>query len=77
MLRHDSDPRLRSYLIHRLGRVRVDPETFLRPYAEGKDEALRGGLLLSLGQFDSIKLPPAPQAGCRGWVHVGVLVAHL
>jgi formylglycine-generating enzyme required for sulfatase activity len=57
MLRQGSDPRLRTYLIPRLGRVRVDPETFIRKYvAEDKDDAVRQALLLSLGQFDAVQL---------------------
>jgi serine/threonine protein kinase/formylglycine-generating enzyme required for sulfatase activity len=57
MLRQDSDPGLRSYLLYRLGRVRVDPESFVRQYLEEKDDSVRQGLLLALGQFDAIKLP--------------------
>jgi serine/threonine protein kinase/formylglycine-generating enzyme required for sulfatase activity len=56
-LQQSSDPRVRSYLIHRLSHVRVDPETLLRQYAAEKDESRGRALLLSLGQFDAIKLP--------------------
>jgi formylglycine-generating enzyme required for sulfatase activity/serine/threonine protein kinase len=55
LLQHGSDPRLRTYLIHRLGRV--DPVTFIRKYEAEKDDAVRQALLLSLGQFDSLQLP--------------------
>src|SRR5262249_36346709 len=59
MLQKDADPRLRSYLIHRLGRVRVDPETFIRKYLAEQDDSIRQALLLSLGQFDVAQLLPA------------------
>jgi serine/threonine protein kinase/formylglycine-generating enzyme required for sulfatase activity len=57
MLRQDADPRRRSYLIHRFGRVRVNPESFIRQYRAEKDDSLRRALLLSLGQFNAIQLP--------------------
>jgi formylglycine-generating enzyme required for sulfatase activity len=60
MLHPDADPRVRSYLIHRLGRVRVDPETLLRQYKDDVEKGVatrRQALLLSLGEFDPIDLP--------------------
>jgi formylglycine-generating enzyme required for sulfatase activity len=58
MLRQGSDPRRRSYLIHRLGQVGVNPETLLRQYDEVEQYVgARRALLLTLGQFDLDKLP--------------------
>jgi formylglycine-generating enzyme required for sulfatase activity len=59
MLREGPDPRLRTYLIHRLGRVGVDPETLIRQYGVEQDVSVRRALLLSLGEFDLTKLPAA------------------
>jgi serine/threonine protein kinase/formylglycine-generating enzyme required for sulfatase activity len=60
MLGPGSDPRLRNFLIHRFGRAGINPDTLLRWYAD-KDEkevSVRRALLLSLGGFDEVKLPP-------------------
>jgi formylglycine-generating enzyme required for sulfatase activity len=51
LLRHGSDPRVRTYLLHRLGRVSVDPETLLQQFEVEQDVAARRALLLSLGEF--------------------------
>jgi formylglycine-generating enzyme required for sulfatase activity len=59
MLQKASDPRLRSFLIHRLGRVRVDPESFIGKYLAEQDDSVRQALLLSLGQFEGAQLLPA------------------
>jgi serine/threonine protein kinase/formylglycine-generating enzyme required for sulfatase activity len=59
MLRHSPDPRKRAYLIHRFGHVGIDPETLLKQYEVEKDASVRQALLLSLGEFNSVKLPDA------------------
>jgi formylglycine-generating enzyme required for sulfatase activity len=51
LLKHSRDPRLRSYLIHRLGLLGVDPELVVRRLMEEPDESIRRALLLSLGEF--------------------------
>jgi formylglycine-generating enzyme required for sulfatase activity len=43
------DPRVRSYLIHRLGPLGADAGTLLRRLGEERDVAIRRALLLSLG----------------------------
>jgi serine/threonine protein kinase/formylglycine-generating enzyme required for sulfatase activity len=57
LLRQGSDPRVRSYLLHRLGRVGVHPETLLQQLAVEPDVVARRALLLSLGEFTEHKLP--------------------
>jgi formylglycine-generating enzyme required for sulfatase activity len=64
LLRQGSDPRLRSYLLHRLGRVGVhldfpmgSPETLVQQLAIEQDPMARRALLLSLGEFAEQKLP--------------------
>ena len=41
LLRHGPDPRVRSYLIHRLGRLGADAETVLRRLEEEPDVTAR------------------------------------
>jgi serine/threonine protein kinase/formylglycine-generating enzyme required for sulfatase activity len=56
LFRLNSDHRLRGYLIHRFGHVRLDPETLIQQYGVERDIEARQALLLSLGQFDPSKL---------------------
>jgi formylglycine-generating enzyme required for sulfatase activity len=63
LLRQGSDPRVRSYLLHRLGRVGVhlesplgSPETLIQQLAIEQDVMARRALLLSLGEFAEHKL---------------------
>jgi serine/threonine protein kinase/formylglycine-generating enzyme required for sulfatase activity len=60
LLRHGPDPRLRSYLIHRLGRVKLSPETLLQQYRAEQDVWARRALLLSLGQRAEYQPPAQP-----------------
>src|SRR4029077_19293497 len=45
------DPRVRSYLIHRLGPLAMDAKPLLRRLAEEEEGSIRRALLLSLGGF--------------------------
>jgi formylglycine-generating enzyme required for sulfatase activity len=56
LFRLGSDHRLRGYLIHRFGHVSLNPETLMQQYRLEKDIGARQALLLSLGQFDPVKL---------------------
>jgi serine/threonine protein kinase/formylglycine-generating enzyme required for sulfatase activity len=56
LFRQGSDPRLRTYLFHRLGSVGVDPETLIRQLEVEPDVGARRALLLSLGEFADYKL---------------------
>jgi serine/threonine protein kinase/formylglycine-generating enzyme required for sulfatase activity len=56
LFRSGSDPRIRSYLIHRFGHVSLNPETLIQQYRVEKDIGARQALLLSLGQFDPNKV---------------------
>ncbi len=51
LLKHSPDPRLRSYLIHRLGPLGVDARIVVRRLTEEPDNSIRRALLLSLGEF--------------------------
>ncbi|HEV3444521.1 MAG TPA: SUMF1/EgtB/PvdO family nonheme iron enzyme [Gemmataceae bacterium] len=57
LLRHSADPRLRAYLIHRLGPAEVNPDMLIRRYGEETDVSARQALLLSLGEFPEKTLP--------------------
>jgi serine/threonine protein kinase/formylglycine-generating enzyme required for sulfatase activity len=58
MLRDRSDPCVRTYLSHRLARAGINPDTLVRQYEEvEQDISVRRALLLSLGEFNPVKLP--------------------
>jgi serine/threonine protein kinase/formylglycine-generating enzyme required for sulfatase activity len=50
-LKHSRDPRMRSYLIHRLHAFGVDPGDLASQLAVEKDVSIRCGLLQSLGEY--------------------------
>jgi serine/threonine protein kinase/formylglycine-generating enzyme required for sulfatase activity len=64
LFRTGSDPRLRTYLIHRLGPAGADPEKLIQQYGVEKDVSARQALLLSLGEFRDDQVP-APR---REWL---------
>ena len=51
------DPRVRSYLIHRLGPLGADVGAILKGLDEEQDTTIRGALLLSLGEYSEKELP--------------------
>jgi formylglycine-generating enzyme required for sulfatase activity len=59
LLKHSPDPRVRSYLIHRLGPLRADAGALVKRLDEEPDVTIRRALLLSLGEFGEKELPPA------------------
>jgi formylglycine-generating enzyme required for sulfatase activity len=59
LLAHRPDPRVRSYLIHRLGPLGVDARVLLGRLDQEPDVAVRRALVLSLGEFTPDKLPLA------------------
>jgi formylglycine-generating enzyme required for sulfatase activity len=60
LLRFRPEPRVRSFLIHRLAALEADPEV-LRARLEGEEDvSARRALLLALGEYSSDRLP----AGC-------------
>jgi formylglycine-generating enzyme required for sulfatase activity len=52
LLKHGPDPRVRSYLIHRLGPLGADAGAILNRLEEEPDLTIRRALLLSLGEYD-------------------------
>jgi formylglycine-generating enzyme required for sulfatase activity len=51
LLKHSPDPRTRSYLVHRLAPMGVDPRMIIRRFGEEPDITIRRALILSLGEF--------------------------
>ena len=58
LLKHSPDPRVRSYLIHRLGPLGADAEAIVKRLDEEPDITIRRALLLSLGEFNEKELSP-------------------
>ena len=58
LLKHSPDPRVRSYLIHRLSPLGADAGAVLRRLDEEPDVTIRRALLLSLGEYDEKGLSP-------------------
>ena len=56
LLKHSPDPRVRTYLIHRLGPLGVDAGVILKRLEE-EDITIRRALLLSLGEYSEQQLP--------------------
>jgi serine/threonine protein kinase/formylglycine-generating enzyme required for sulfatase activity len=58
LLKHSPDPRVRSYLIHRLSPLVADAGAVIKRLDKEPDITIRRALLLSLGEFDEKGLPP-------------------
>jgi formylglycine-generating enzyme required for sulfatase activity len=58
ILKHSTDPRVRSYLIHRFFPLGGDPQELIRRLDVESDITIRRALILSLGEFDEQTLPP-------------------
>ena len=57
ILKHSTDPRARSYLIHRFFPLGGDPAELIGRFEIETDMTIRRALLLSLGEFDEQTLP--------------------
>ncbi len=58
LLKHSPDPRLRSYLIHRLGPLGADAAAVVKQLDKESDLTTRRALVLSLGEFSEKDFPP-------------------
>jgi serine/threonine protein kinase/formylglycine-generating enzyme required for sulfatase activity len=56
ILKHSRDPRVRSYLIHRLSPLGADAGTIIMRLEEEPENSIRRALVLGLGEFDEVKL---------------------
>jgi formylglycine-generating enzyme required for sulfatase activity len=59
LLRHRPDPRLRSYLIHRLSPLGADARAIVKRLEQEPDVSAKRALLLCLGEFGAEQLPAA------------------
>ncbi|HQR09003.1 MAG TPA: SUMF1/EgtB/PvdO family nonheme iron enzyme [Gemmatales bacterium] len=59
LLQHSPDPRVRSYVIHRLSPLGADPKAIISRLEEEPDITIRRALLLSLGEYSDQELPPS------------------
>jgi serine/threonine protein kinase/formylglycine-generating enzyme required for sulfatase activity len=57
LLRHSPDPRVRSYLIHRLGPLGVDAGAIVKQLDVESDLTIRRALILSLGEYGQTDFP--------------------
>jgi eukaryotic-like serine/threonine-protein kinase len=62
LLRHTPDPRVRSYIINRLGILIPDPQPLVDRIASEPDISTRRALILALGEFDTRQLPKTKRA---------------
>ena len=51
LLKHSPDPRVRTWIIHRLGPMGADAKVIVKRFWEETDVSIRRALLLSLGEF--------------------------
>jgi len=58
LLRHSPDPRLRSYLIHRLGPFGADARTLFKQLDSESDITILRALILSLGEYGEKEFSP-------------------
>ena len=58
LLKHSPDPRVRSYLIHRLAPLGADAGAIVKRLDEEPDVTIRRALLLSLGEFGEKEFSP-------------------
>ena len=58
LLKHSSDPSLRSYIIDRLARFGVDPAILVAQESQTTDVSIHRAILLALGKYDMKKISP-------------------
>src|SRR5262249_29976765 len=59
---HTPTPDARSYLVARLGPLGVEATTLARRLKVEKDTSARRALILALGEYDAVRLPPEARA---------------
>ncbi len=62
LLRHRPDPRVRSYILARVGLLGADPQALWRRFEAEPDVSARRALLLCLGEFGQQELPDRERA---------------
>ena len=59
LLKHSPDPSLRSYLVHRLGPLGVEPGLLIAKLDQESDVSIRRALILSLGEYEESRISTA------------------
>ena len=59
LLKHSPDPSLRSYLVHRLGPLGVEPGLLIAKLDQESDVSIRRALILSLGECEEGRISTA------------------
>ena len=62
LLKHSSDPRVRSWIIHKLSPMRANPGAIIKRLKEEPDVSIRRALILSLGEFGEQALTAGERA---------------
>ena len=57
LLKHSPNPSLRSYLVHRLGSLGVQPNLLISKLDQESDVSIRRALILSFGEYGEGRLP--------------------
>lgn len=57
LLRHSPEPRLRTFLVHRLGPLGINPRILIDRLEMEPEESARQALILSLGEYTTDQLP--------------------
>jgi formylglycine-generating enzyme required for sulfatase activity len=68
LLKHDADPRRRTYLMLRLGLLGADPQALVRRLRTEPDATVRQALILGLGEFGDARLPDKARRPVRDWL---------
>jgi eukaryotic-like serine/threonine-protein kinase len=66
LLKHSPNPRARSYFIHWIARLGVDPQPIIGRLNEEPDATIRRALVLILGEFSDTQLPEAQRSKLLG-----------
>jgi serine/threonine protein kinase/formylglycine-generating enzyme required for sulfatase activity len=66
LLKHSTDPRLRTYLIHRLSPLGAEPQALVERLDKETDISTRRALVLCLGEFPENKLPASMRQTLAG-----------
>ncbi len=61
LLKHSPDPTLRSYLVHRLGPLGVEPGLLIAKLDQESDVSIRRALILSLGEYEQAHISTREQ----------------
>ncbi|HEV3416342.1 MAG TPA: hypothetical protein VG056_06000, partial [Pirellulales bacterium] len=62
LLKKSPDPRVRSFIIHRIYQFGGDPKLLFERFAKEEDPSVRQAILLALGEFTDLQVPQATRS---------------